>query len=163
MIFHYMSESIGMEVNGTLHRVVVDPGRTLLSVLREELKLTGTKYGCGEGACGACTVLIDGHARRSCTVSVAFAAGKRIITIEGLERGGRLHPVLQAFLEEDAFQCGYCTSGMILRAVALLQDNRNPTEAEIIRAMDGNICRCGTYGRIARAVRRAAGSTRRQS
>jgi len=163
VIFHYMSESIGMEVNGTLHRVVVDPGRTLLSVLREELKLTGTKYGCGEGACGACTVLIDGLARRSCTVSVAFAAGKRITTIEGLERGGRLHPVQQAFLEEDAFQCGYCTSGMILRAVALLQDNRNPTEAEIIRAMDGNICRCGTYGRIARAVRRAAGSTRRQS
>jgi nicotinate dehydrogenase subunit A len=158
-----MTKSVRLEVNGIRHNIVADPGRSLLSVLREELKLTGAKYGCGEGACGACTVLIDGRPGRSCVVAVGSVDGKAITTIEGLERAGQLHPVQQAFLDEDALQCGYCTPGMILTAVALLDENRNPAEADIIRALDGNICRCGTYGRIVRAVRRAAEAMRRQA
>lgn len=152
-----------MVVNGARRRIETDAGRTLLCVLREELQLAGAKYGCGEGACGACTVLIDGRTARSCVTPVSAAAGRRITTIEGLERDGRLHPVQQAFLDEDAMQCGYCTPGMILTAVALLRENSKPDEAEIIRAMDGNICRCGTYGRIVRAVQRAAEVMRRDS
>ncbi len=128
----------------------------LLSVLRNRLDLTGTKYGCGEGQCGACTVLLDGKPIRSCRTPVSSAAGKRITTIEGLEQDGRLHPVQQAFLDNEAFQCGYCTPGMIMGAVALLTSNPRPSEQEILRGMQGHICRCGTYQRIVAAVEQAA-------
>jgi len=143
-------------VNGARRQIDVDEARTLLSVLREELGLTGAKYGCGEGQCGACTVLIDGVARRSCVVTVGSAAGKKITTIEGLAANGRLHPLQESFLEVDVMQCGYCTPGMIMAAAGLLGKNPNPGEAEIARALDGNICRCGTYPRIVAAVRLAA-------
>jgi aerobic-type carbon monoxide dehydrogenase small subunit (CoxS/CutS family) len=143
-------------VNGAERSVDVSPENTLLSVLREKLELTGTKYGCGEGQCGACTVLIDGSPVRSCRMQVSSAAGKKITTIEGLARGERLHPVQQAFLETEAFQCGYCTPGMVLSTVALLQRNPNPSETEIVRHMDGNVCRCGIYKRILEAVHLAA-------
>lgn len=146
---------VEFEVNGTRRRVEGDTQRSLLGVLREELNLTGAKYGCGEGACGACTVLVDGKLERSCVIPVSAVAGKRVTTVEGLERNGRLHPVQQAFLDEDAMQCGYCTPGMVLAAVALLNRKPNPTDEEIIAHMNGNICRCGTYGRILRAVRKA--------
>ncbi len=155
-----MAEAIEFEINGVRRRVNGDPNRFLLWVLREEFELTGTKYGCGEGECGACTVLIDGHAERSCITPLSAVAGKRVTTIEGLERNGRLDPVQQAFLEEDAMQCGYCTPGMIMSAVSLLNWKANPSEEEIVRAMNGNICRCGTYQRIIRAVKRAAQSKR---
>jgi isoquinoline 1-oxidoreductase subunit alpha len=145
-----------LAVNGTEHRVDAPPGETLLNVLRNHLGLTGTKYGCGEGQCGACTVLIEGSMVRSCRLPVSSAAGKKIITIEGLARAEQLHPVQRAFLEDEAFQCGYCTPGMILSAVALLNRNSNPNQQEVIRHMDGNVCRCGVYGRILEAVRRAA-------
>jgi len=146
-----------LDVNGTRRRIDVDASRTLLSVLREDLDLTGTKYGCGEGQCAACTVLIDGQPARSCITTVGSAAGKRIVTIEGLAPEGRLHPVQEAFLEADAMQCGYCTAGMILGAVALLRSNPNPSDAEIVSGMNGHICRCGTYPRIVRAIHQAAG------
>ncbi len=148
--------SIRLLVNGVRHEIDVAPDQTLLSVLRESLGLTGTKYGCGEGQCGACTVLLDGKPARSCRTSIAAAQNKKITTIEGLEQDGRLHPVQEAFLRQEAFQCGYCTSGMILSAVALLGNSPNPTEAEIIRFMNGNICRCGTYPRIVAAIQQAA-------
>jgi aerobic-type carbon monoxide dehydrogenase small subunit (CoxS/CutS family) len=143
-------------VNGNKIQVEVEPDRTLLSVLREELKLTGTKYGCGEGQCGSCTVLVDGAPRRSCTIAVGSVTGKRITTIEGLEMDGQLHPVQQAFLDHAAFQCGYCTPGMIMSAVGLLQEKGNPNEEEIKRSMQGNICRCGVYSRILNAVKQSA-------
>lgn len=143
-------------INGTRHRVAAPDDQPLLSVLRDELDMTGTKYGCGEGQCGACTVLIDGEATRSCLTPVSAAAGKRITTVEGLEKNDNLHPLQQAFLDADAMQCAYCTSGMILSGVSLLQKNSNPSEAEIVRAMDGNVCRCGTYPRIVRAIQQAA-------
>jgi len=143
-------------VNGAERSVDVSSENTLLSVLREKLELTGTKYGCGEGQCGACTVLIEGSPVRSCRMQVSSAAGKKITTIEGLARGERLHAVQQAFLETEAFQCGYCTPGMILSAVALLERSPNPSEAEIVRHMDGNVCRCGIYKRILEAVHLAA-------
>jgi aerobic-type carbon monoxide dehydrogenase small subunit (CoxS/CutS family) len=127
----------------------------LLSVLRDDLALTGTKYGCGEGRCGACTVLIDGKARRSCQTEVGECSGKEITTIEGLARDGQLHPLQAAFLEVGAMQCGYCTPGMIVAGTALLAKNADPTPKEISRALNGNICRCGTYSRIVEAVRRA--------
>ncbi len=130
--------------------------RALLGVLRDDLDLTGTKYGCGEGQCGACTVLVDGAAVRSCITSVGSVAGKKITTIEGLEQNGRLHPVQSAFLEAGALQCGYCTPGMIMSAVALVAKNRNPAPAEIAAAMQGNVCRCGTYPRIVKAIQAAA-------
>jgi isoquinoline 1-oxidoreductase subunit alpha len=152
--------SISLLVNGVRHEVDVAPDRTLLSVLRESLSLTGTKYGCGEGQCGACTVLLDGKPARSCRTSIGTAQNKKITTIEGLEQNGRLHPVQEAFLGQEAFQCGYCTSGMILSAVALLGNNPNPTEPEIIRFMNGNICRCGTYPRIVAAIQQAANAGR---
>src|SRR5437667_244249 len=148
--------SFTLAVNGAEHRVDAPQGETLLNVLRNHLGLTGTKYGCGEGQCGACTVLIEGSMVRSCRMQVSSAAGKKITTIEGLARAERLHPVQQAFLEDEAFQCGYCTPGMILSTVALLNRNPNPNEQQIIRHMDGNVCRCGVYGRILEAVRRAA-------
>jgi aerobic-type carbon monoxide dehydrogenase small subunit (CoxS/CutS family) len=136
--------------------VDASPERSLLSVLRDDLDLTGTKYGCGEGQCGACTVLLNGKATRSCITPVSEAAGKQITTIEGLEREGRLHPLQEAFLETGAMQCGYCTPGMILSGVALLKENPKPTEADIVHSLQGNICRCGTYPRIVAAVRMAA-------
>jgi aerobic-type carbon monoxide dehydrogenase small subunit (CoxS/CutS family) len=145
-----------LDVNGTRRPIDADPGRTLLTVLREDLDLTGTKYGCGEGQCAACTVLVDGQPTLACITMVGEVAGKRIVTIEGLAPAGKLHPVQEAFLEADAMQCGYCTSGMILGAVALLRSKPNPSDAEIVAGMNGHICRCGTYPRIVRAVHAAA-------
>ena len=152
-----------LNVNRSRHPVDADDSRSLLNVLREDLGLTGSKYGCGEGQCGACTVLLDGRAVRSCITPVSAAAGKQITTIEGLEKDGRLHPVQEAFVEEDAMQCGYCTPGMVMSAVALLERQAAPGEGEIRHAMQGNICRCGAYSRILCAVRRAAGVTKGES
>lgn len=151
-----MTATLDLLVNGRRHSLDVEPARSLLSVLRDELDLTGSKYGCGEGQCGACTVLLDGRPVRACITPVSSVGSRPVLTIEGLERSGRLHPVQEAFLAETALQCGYCTPGMILSAVALLERNGNPGTAEIERAMDGNICRCGTYSRILTAVQRAA-------
>lgn len=151
-----MAQTIQFQVNGARHQVDAQPERTLLTVLRDELDLTGTKYGCGEGQCGACTVLIDGAPARSCQTRVGALGGRKITTIEGLEEHGRLHPLQEAFLEADAMQCGYCTAGMIMSGVALLHKNANPDEAAIAQAMQGNVCRCGTYPRIVAAVRMAA-------
>jgi aerobic-type carbon monoxide dehydrogenase small subunit (CoxS/CutS family) len=148
--------TIRLAVNGKLHTVDADPQTSLLSVLREQLDLTGSKYGCGEGQCGACTVLIDGKALRSCVTNAATVSQKQITTIEGLANGKQLHPVQEAFLETGAMQCGYCTSGMIMSAVALLKRNPAPKESEIIAFMDGNVCRCGTYPRIISAIQKAA-------
>jgi aerobic-type carbon monoxide dehydrogenase small subunit (CoxS/CutS family) len=148
-----------LNVNGKDVRVRADGQETLLSVLRNRLEMTGTKYGCGEGECGACTVLLDGKPRRSCRVSVGSVAKSRITTIEGLESGGKLTPVQQAFLEEEALQCGYCTSGMIVSATALLREHPHPSEQQIFEFMNGNICRCGTYPRIIAAIQRASRST----
>ena len=148
--------TIQLAINGHPYTVDVEPRTSLLAVLREHLDLTGTKYGCGEGQCGACTVLIDGKAQRSCVTPVESVAHKPITTIEGLARGDQLHPVQRAFLEEGAMQCAYCTSGMVLSAVALLDRNHHPTEREVIDFMNGNICRCGTYPRILKAIQKAA-------
>jgi aerobic-type carbon monoxide dehydrogenase small subunit (CoxS/CutS family) len=145
-----------LHINGARRQVAADSERSLLHVLRNDLDLIGCKYGCGEGRCGACTVLVDGQPVRSCTMAVSAAAGKPITTIEGLEKDGRLHPLQEAFLEADAMQCGYCTCGMILSAVALLRENTEPSEEDVARALNGNICRCGTYQRISAAVRKAA-------
>jgi aerobic-type carbon monoxide dehydrogenase small subunit (CoxS/CutS family) len=147
---------IVLNINGAHVSVNSPPQEPLLYALRNRLNLTGTKYGCGEGQCGACTVLLDGRATRSCLTPVAAAAGAKIVTIEGLERDGKLSAVQQAFLDEGAFQCGYCTSGMILSATALLQARRNLSEDEIVAGMNGNVCRCGTYPRILAAIKRAA-------
>jgi aerobic-type carbon monoxide dehydrogenase small subunit (CoxS/CutS family) len=144
-------------VNGTERKVEAEPGEPLLSVLRNRLGLTGTKYGCGEGQCGACTVVIDGRAVRSCRMPAQAATNKKILTIESLSQNGKLHPLQQAFLEEEAFQCGYCTPGMIMGAHALFTATPRPTDEEIVQHMNGNICRCGTYPRIMAAIRRAAG------
>jgi aerobic-type carbon monoxide dehydrogenase small subunit (CoxS/CutS family) len=148
--------TIRLAVNGRPYTVDADPTTSLLSVLRDHLDLTGSKYGCGEGACGACTVLIDGQAQRSCITKAGTVAQKQITTIEGLARGDHLHPVQEAFLEAGAMQCAYCTSGMIMSAVALLSQNPHPRENEIVNFMDGNICRCGTYARIITAIEKAA-------
>ncbi len=145
-----------LKVNGTTHEVTVDPGVELLTVLRHHLDLTGSKYGCGEGVCGACTVLVDGKPVRSCTAPLRSVEGKEITTIEGLQKGDQLHPVQEAFLEVDPFQCSYCASGMIMSAVALLQNNPSPSEEAIINAMNGNICRCGTYPYIINAIKKAS-------
>ena len=145
-----------LAVNGESLRVDADPGDSLLSVLREQAYLTGTKYGCGEGQCGACTVLLDGSPVRACITTVESTVGKEITTIEGLEKDGQLHPVQDAFLGVGAMQCGYCTPGMILSGVGLLDRNPNPTRADILHALEGNICRCGTYPRILAAVQKAA-------
>jgi isoquinoline 1-oxidoreductase subunit alpha len=153
-----MAKPIELEINGKRHKVHCDPETPLLTALRDELNLTGTKYGCGEGQCGACTVLIGGAPRRSCQIPVSAGAAKPITTIEGLEKDGHLHPVQQAFLDAGAFQCAYCTSGMILSSVGLLSTNPNPTSAEIVQSLQGNICRCGTYPRIIDAVHQAARS-----
>jgi aerobic-type carbon monoxide dehydrogenase small subunit (CoxS/CutS family) len=145
-----------LRVNGRSHQVDAEPGDSLLSVLRDDLSLTGSHYGCGEGQCGACTVLLDGLAARSCVTRVSTVGDRAVTTIEGLASGGELHPVQQAFLEVEAFQCGYCTSGMIIAAVGLLKTNPNPSDADVARLMEGNVCRCGTYPRIVKAVRLAA-------
>jgi len=145
-----------LRINGSKRRIETDAERSLLSVLRDDLDLIGAKYGCGEGQCGACTVLIDGQPARSCLTQVGSLANKPITTIEGLEQNGRLHPLQEAFLAVDAMQCGYCIPGMIMSGVGLLQKNPRPTEAEIVRLMEGNVCRCGTYPRIVAAIRRAA-------
>jgi len=148
-----------LRVNGAAHEVDVTPTETLLSVLRDTLGLTGTKYGCGEGQCGACTVLIDGQPLKSCQSRAALLRDKSIATIESLEERGRLHPLQEAFLKHEALQCGYCTPGMIMAGVGLLASNPHPTDEAIIKAMDRNICRCGTYPRILAAIRDAAGAS----
>src|SRR5438094_7333106 len=145
-----------LNVNGAKRPIDADAERSLLSVLRDDLDLTGCKYGCGEGRCGACTVLVDGQPVRSCTARVGTAEGKPIRTIEGLARDGKLHPLQEAFLEAGALQCGYCTPGMILSAVALLAAEPAPSRDDIVRHMNGNICRCGTYARIVAAIEQAA-------
>jgi aerobic-type carbon monoxide dehydrogenase small subunit (CoxS/CutS family) len=143
-------------VNGVERSVEADPERTLLSVLRDELALTGAKYGCGESQCGACTVLVDGRPVRSCTARLGLVAGRQITTIEGLEQGGKLHPLQEAFLETGAMQCGYCTCGMIMAGVALLREKPQPTDDDIFRRMNGHVCRCGAYQRIVAAIHKAA-------
>ena len=148
--------TIQLAINGKSYSVETDAQTSLLTVLREHLDLTGSKYGCGEGQCGACTVLVDGKSQRSCITRVGTVSGKQITTIEGLATGEQLHPVQQVFLDEGAMQCAYCTSGMIMSAVALLKKNPSPNESEIIDFMDGNVCRCGTYSRIITAIQKAA-------
>ena len=144
-----------LSVNGARVRVDAPDSEPLLYVLRNRLHMTGTKYGCGEGQCGACTVLLDGLAMRSCLIPLSAAAKTTIVTIEGLEENGKLSAVQQAFLDEDAMQCGYCTSGMVMSATGLLRQTPHPTGQQIEMAMNGNICRCGTYQRIVAAIRRA--------
>lgn len=151
-----MEESIVFELNNLRKEIKVDPERTLLWVLRNDLSLTGTKYGCGMGHCGCCTVLINNKPVRSCMVTADFVKGKKVVTIEGLGSEDNLHPVQQAFVENDALQCGYCTPGMILTATGLLLENPDPTRNEIIDAMDENFCRCGTYTRIIDAIQSAS-------
>ena len=147
-------------INGSERVLDAPPEQSLLATLRDDLGLTGTKYGCGEGQCGACTVLIDGMAARSCQARIGNLAGKKITTIEALAAGDKLHPVQQAFLEQQAFQCAYCTSGMIMAAAALLERTPNPSPADITRAMNGNVCRCGVYPRIVAAIEQAARTKR---
>jgi len=151
-----MFESIKFKLNGKPTQLTVDGERRLLWVLRSDFGLSGTKYGCGEGFCGACTVLINQKAIRSCQLPVREVKGKEVITIEGLARDGKLHPLQKAFMDHDALQCGFCTSGMILRAYSLLVEKPTPTEAEIIEGMNDNLCRCGAHLRILRAIQSAA-------
>jgi aerobic-type carbon monoxide dehydrogenase small subunit (CoxS/CutS family) len=151
-----MAAEIELRVNGVKHKVDASPDRPLLGVLRDELGLTGSKYGCGEGQCGACTVVLDGRAVRSCRMALADCADKPITTIEGLERDGKLHPLQQAFLDAGALQCGYCTAGMIMNSYALLAKRHEPTRQQIVQAMEGNVCRCGTYARIISAIGQAS-------
>jgi aerobic-type carbon monoxide dehydrogenase small subunit (CoxS/CutS family) len=151
-----MMEEIQFTINGTPQKITVEGSRALLWVLRTDLGLTGTKYGCGEGLCGACTVLVDDEAVRSCQTAVREIRGKRVVTIEGLAAGGKLHPVQEAFMEHDALQCGYCTPGMILQATAFLRRNPEPSTADIMDAMEHNLCRCGAHNRIVRAIQAAA-------
>ena len=145
-----------IHVNGAVREINADGARSLLSVLRDDLELTGAKYGCGEGRCGACTVLVNGVPRRSCVTILAAVRDAPVVTIEGLEQDGKLHPLQQAFLDEDAMQCAYCTSGMIMSAAGLLARTPDPTTEQIVKFMDGNLCRCGTYQRIVAAIQRAA-------
>jgi aerobic-type carbon monoxide dehydrogenase small subunit (CoxS/CutS family) len=152
-----MHKVLQLQINGTTKQIKVNPERSLLSVLRDDLNLTGTKYGCGEAQCGACTVLINGVSRRSCVTPVETLVGKQITTIEGLEKDGKLHPLQEAFIKADAMQCAYCTSGMIMSASALLKRKARPTRDEIIEHMNGNVCRCGTYERIIKAIQIASG------
>lgn len=153
-----MAQVTKLNVNGRPYTIDADGDTNLLSVLRDQLDLTGSKYGCGEGQCGACTVLIDGTARRSCITSVSAVGQKQITTIEGLAQGDRLHPVQEAFLDEAAMQCAYCTSGMIMTAVSFLRANPHPSAADVSHSLEGNICRCGTHPRIVAAILRAAES-----
>ncbi len=147
---------VAIDVNGTLHEADVEPRLLLVHFLRENLELTGTHTGCDTTNCGACTVLMDGRTAKSCTVLAVQADGRKIVTVEGLAQGGRLHPIQEAFLEEHGLQCGFCTPGMILSAYALLEKNRSPTEEEIRDAISGNICRCTGYISIIRSVQRAS-------
>jgi aerobic-type carbon monoxide dehydrogenase small subunit (CoxS/CutS family) len=151
-----MIETIQFELNGSPVQVSTNPDNLLLWVLRNELGLTGTKFGCGEGICGSCTVLLDDEPIRSCMVPVKDVAGSRVMTIEGLARNGSLHPIQKAFMANDALQCGYCTPGMIMNAYGLLLKNPEPSRSEIIEGMEDNLCRCGTYGRIIEAIQMAA-------
>ena len=151
-----MEEKVQFELNGKQVEVQTEKNQTLLWVLRTQLGLTGTKYGCGEGYCGSCTVLMDNEPVRSCGITMEDAAGKKIVTIEGLADGEKLHPVQQAFIEHDALQCGYCTPGMIMNAVGLLNKNPEPTRQEIIDGMEDNLCRCGAHTRIIRAIESAS-------
>jgi aerobic-type carbon monoxide dehydrogenase small subunit (CoxS/CutS family) len=151
-----MDKTIRFELNGQEVSVTTSPERMLLWVLRTDLGHTGTKYGCGEGYCRFCTVLVDGRPELACAFPLARAEGRRVLTIEGLAEGGRLHPLQQAFVDHGAVQCGYCTPGMILQALALLARKPSPTEAEIADALEGNLCRCGTHARVIAAVRAAA-------
>jgi len=155
-----MKEPVSFTLNGKPVTLDTDPSRTLLWVLRSDLELTGTKYGCGIGECGACTVVVDGRAQRSCLTDLASVRGKQVTTIEGLAAGDRLHPLQEAFAEHGGFQCGYCTSGMIMNAYGMLQQNPHPTAAQIVEGMDGNLCRCGAHQRILAAIGAAAGEGR---
>ena len=156
-----MDATITFTVNGTSRSVTTDPQRPLLDVLREDLQLTGTKFGCGEGQCRACTVLMSGKSIASCTTAVGDADKQTILTIEGLADGGKLHPVQQAFLDEGAFQCGYCTAGMIMGTVALLKEIPQPTDADILSRMNRHLCRCCSYPKYLQAIHRAAAQTRK--
>jgi aerobic-type carbon monoxide dehydrogenase small subunit (CoxS/CutS family) len=151
-----MQDTISFNLNGNATVLKTDPSQTLLWVLRNHFNLTGTKYGCGSGFCGACTVIIDKEAIRSCSIPVSDVAGKNVITIEGLAKDGKLHPVQQAFVDQDALQCGYCTPGMIMNAVALLMKNPKPSREQIIKGMEDNFCRCGAHIRIIKAIETAA-------
>ena len=155
-----MPNVTSLNVNGLKRPVNADSQTSLLTVLRDYLNFMGTKYGCGEAQCGACTVLVDGQMTRSCTMPVGKVAGKQITTIEGLEKDGKLHPLQEAFIEADAMQCGYCTSGMIMSGVALLNKNPKPSREEIVKHMDRNVCRCGTYLRIVKAIEIASSSAK---
>jgi aerobic-type carbon monoxide dehydrogenase small subunit (CoxS/CutS family) len=155
-----MDKGFDLNVNGQKRRVEAEPETSLLEALRNDLGLTGSKFGCGEGACGACTVLVDGVATRSCVTPLSNADGKAIRTIESLEQNGRLHPIQQAFIDEGAMQCGYCTAGMIMSAHALLARIPAPTDEQIVEHMDGNVCRCGGYPRIVAAIKRASTAMR---
>jgi aerobic-type carbon monoxide dehydrogenase small subunit (CoxS/CutS family) len=150
-----MEEIIRLELNGKKTEMLLEPNLTLLWVLRNKFGLTGTKYGCGMGFCGACTVLLDQEPVRSCTLPVSDAANKKIVTIEGLALNINLHPVQKAFMEHDALQCGYCTPGMIMNAVGLLLKNPEPSQQDIIKGMEGNLCRCGAHVRIIKAIQTA--------
>ncbi|MFQ5809591.1 MAG: (2Fe-2S)-binding protein [Armatimonadota bacterium] len=151
-----MEEVVRFTLNGKPTTLTVDTDRALLWVLRSDLELTGTKYGCGEGHCGACTVLVDDEAVRACMVPVKQVRGKQVTTIEGLARNGELHPLQRAFAEHDGLQCGFCTPGMILNAYSLLRDNPRPSYAEILEGMEHNLCRCGAHKRIVEAIQAAA-------
>ena len=151
-----METTINFSVNGQPHTITTDPERSLLDVLREDLHLTGTKYGCGEGQCRACTVLADGKSVASCTTAISEVKNQSILTIEGLAKGEQLHPVQEAFLAEGAFQCGYCTAGMIMQAVELLNDDPKLSKTDVAARMQRHICRCGTYPKILKAIHRAA-------
>ncbi len=155
-----MRRSISFMLNGKPVQLKVDDDRMLLWVLRYDLGLTGTKFGCGQALCGSCTVMVDKEAVRSCVTPIKEVAGRRVLTIEGLSTEGHLHPLQEAFLNHHAFQCGYCTSGMIVRAYALLLKNAHPTREEVIRHMDDHLCRCGSHTRIMDAILEAAGSTK---
>jgi aerobic-type carbon monoxide dehydrogenase small subunit (CoxS/CutS family) len=155
-----MAKVTSLNVNGKKMPIAAEATANLLSVLRDDLNLTGSKYGCGEGQCGACTVLVDGVVMRSCVTQVGRAAGKEITTIEGLEKDGKLHPLQEAFIKTDAMQCAYCTSGMIMAASALLAKKPKPSRDEIIEGMNSNVCRCGVYQRIIEAIQIASGQAR---
>jgi aerobic-type carbon monoxide dehydrogenase small subunit (CoxS/CutS family) len=155
-----MTETISFTLNGKPTTLNTDPARALLWVLRTDLEMTGAKYGCGQGLCGACTVIVDGHAVRSCVTDLASVRGKQVTTIEGLAHGGHLHPLQEAFLEHGGYQCGYCTPGMIMNAYGLLQEHPKPTRAQIEEGMEGNLCRCGAHPRILAAIETASGQGR---
>lgn len=158
-----IAAAVQLTVNGKSYNVEAEPETNLLEIIRDDIGLTGTKYGCGESMCGACTVLLDGTAVHSCITPLSDTVGKSITTIEGLEKDGQLHPLQQAFLDEGAMQCAYCVPGMIMKAASLLQSTTNPSDSEIIQEMDGNVCRCGGHPRMLKAIKRAAEAMRKGS